>query len=257
MSHDAITWAWKQQTSNSGQRLVLLALADHAAEHDDPDLPEGFICWPKIARLADMTGLHSATVRRHIDALVEDELVEKVYRRVTRGGRATTNVIRLLTECAHMRSQECASTREQSAHTCAVTECAHMRSHSYTEPLVHEPLEEPLPVLALSAPDVAPSFDDWYSRYPKKKGKHEATKAWNKLTHADRCAAFDGLASIEAQVAVEGNKYVPYASTWLNQRRWEDEPYQAPTSTQTKNGRSRQAIARLANAAYNSPEVAE
>lgn len=100
MSVEATTWAWRQTSKlSSGARLVLLAIADHAARHDDPDLPDGLVAWPKIARLATMTGLSDSTVRDHIATLVEVGLVEKVERKVDRRThRAGPNILRLVVE---------------------------------------------------------------------------------------------------------------------------------------------------------------
>ena len=82
MSVKASAWAWTQPTENSGQRLVLLALADAAGgDEDDPRL-----CWPSIRRIGRMTGLADSTVRLHLDRLVVLGLVSKVDRRRRRDG---------------------------------------------------------------------------------------------------------------------------------------------------------------------------
>ena len=74
----------------------------------------------------------------------------------------------------------------------------------------------------------APSFDAWYSRWPKKQGKDKARQRWAKMSSADRSAAFKATpAWIDyALDSSTGNQYVPMASTWLNQSRWEDDPPQ-------------------------------
>lgn len=70
-------------------------------------------------------------------------------------------------------------------------------------------------------------FDDFWKTYPKKVAKAQALKAWKKLQPNSELAA-----KIIASVAVyartdawtrDGGQYVPHASTFLNQRRWEDE----------------------------------
>lgn len=72
---------------------------------------------------------------------------------------------------------------------------------------------------------VVPEFDRWYERYPKKQGKSKARERWAKMSAADRVAAFEALDGWEhyAVRCPTGSKYVPMASTWLNQRRWEDD----------------------------------
>lgn len=77
MSLYAITWAWQQDTESSGQRLVLLAMADAAGgDFDDPRA-----CWPRVSHIAAMTRLGDRIVRRHIDRLEEMGLIAKHKRR--------------------------------------------------------------------------------------------------------------------------------------------------------------------------------
>lgn len=70
----------------------------------------------------------------------------------------------------------------------------------------------------------SPSFLRWYAIYPVKKGKFEANKRWIK----------DKLEKREVEIinhVVQSKKYdtdwkfgrIPYASTYLNQHRYEDE----------------------------------
>ena len=87
MSIEASAWAWQQHTDNSGQRLVLLALCDHMADHEDH---EGLTAWPSVARLATMCQLSSSTVRTHLDALCEAGTVTKVERRRRKSGTLGT-----------------------------------------------------------------------------------------------------------------------------------------------------------------------
>ena len=70
-------------------------------------------------------------------------------------------------------------------------------------------------------------FGDFWNAYPKKVGRAEAQKAWRKQFPA---GDVDGitLPAIErqkksAQWTKDGGQFIPNPSTWLNQRRWEDE----------------------------------
>jgi len=64
-------------------------------------------------------------------------------------------------------------------------------------------------------------FDDFWNSYPAKVGKGAAEASWKKL----RPPLAECLAAIESarksKKWIEG--YIPNPSTWLNQRRWEDE----------------------------------
>lgn len=73
MSVKATTWAWEQETESSGQRLVLLALADATGGDEDDERK----CWPSNRRVAAMTRLAARTVREHIDRLEELGLIAK------------------------------------------------------------------------------------------------------------------------------------------------------------------------------------
>ena len=77
-----------------------------------------------------------------------------------------------------------------------------------------------------NTPNPSPGFAEFWSTYPRKDGKANASKAWGKLKPDDELQA-----TILAAIAVQrqsdqwrrdGGKYVPHASTWLNGQRWED-----------------------------------
>jgi hypothetical protein len=132
----------------------------------------------------------------------------------------------------------------------SVAEATHPTVGSTTDPSVAETatnethLNETQRNETLALVVAGPAFDDWYGRYPKKQGKAEARKRWGKMSDDERVAAVEALASVEAKAEREGTKYVPMASTWLNQRRWEDEPYAGPeVAADTRANRSRAAIA--------------
>jgi uncharacterized protein YdaU (DUF1376 family) len=71
-------------------------------------------------------------------------------------------------------------------------------------------------------------FDTFWSAYPRKVGKSEARKAWDKIgPSVDRC-----IQTLRWQVQShdwlkEDGKYIPHPTTWLNQGRWDDEPPQS------------------------------
>ena len=71
-------------------------------------------------------------------------------------------------------------------------------------------------------------FDEFWVAYPKHVAKKSARRAWDKL-HADRDLLDALLTALEWQTRTEawqrdGGRYVPNPATWLNGRRWEDEP---------------------------------
>ena len=69
-------------------------------------------------------------------------------------------------------------------------------------------------------------FDDFWRAYPRKANKKTAQQAFNALSVTDKKAAMRGLSFYEFGTE---ERYIPHASTWLRQRRWEDE---ATTTTE-------------------------
>lgn len=71
-------------------------------------------------------------------------------------------------------------------------------------------------------------FSIFWNLYPRKVGKGAAEKVWSKLK-GDEAMFQKILEAVENQKTGESWKkergiYIPHPSTWLNQKRWEDEP---------------------------------
>jgi hypothetical protein len=69
-------------------------------------------------------------------------------------------------------------------------------------------------------------FDKFWAAYPRKDSKVQAEKAFSKIATNEQIlteilAGVERAATSEQWCKDEG-KFIPYASTWLNQRRWED-----------------------------------
>lgn len=64
-------------------------------------------------------------------------------------------------------------------------------------------------------------FEDFWSAYPRKQGKSEAQKKWLKLSESDRKQVMAFLT--RKPYAQTEKQFIPMASTFLNQKRWEDE----------------------------------
>lgn len=74
-------------------------------------------------------------------------------------------------------------------------------------------------------------FDRFWELYPRKVGKIAARKAWEKITNPDD--VIEGVNRLLADPNRPSLEFLPHPSTWLNEGRWEDEPYparQAPES---------------------------
>jgi hypothetical protein len=72
----------------------------------------------------------------------------------------------------------------------------------------------------------AEEFDRFWSMYPRKVGKDDARKAWQRLK-PDGALVSRVLSALSAhrqsrQWQEDGGKFIPHPSTWLNKRRWND-----------------------------------
>lgn len=79
MSMAAIRWAF-EQIARAGAKLVLLCLAWHSDR-------DGRNAFPGVKTISAETGLDERTVRRHLDALEEVDLVDRHRRHVESGPR--------------------------------------------------------------------------------------------------------------------------------------------------------------------------
>lgn len=95
---------------------------------------------------------------------------------------------------------------------------------------------------------VSDSFEQFWSLYPKKKDRQEALKSFRKLAPSKEL--FDRiLQALHEQIAWpewarDDGKYIPYASRWLNRKRWEDAPDAVPqiTASGTASGLSEKGM---------------
>lgn len=72
MSHDATTWARKQQVGNTPAKFLLMMLADAAGSD--------YSCWPGQETLSKLTEMTERTIRRATEILVEQGLIRVFYR---------------------------------------------------------------------------------------------------------------------------------------------------------------------------------
>ncbi len=101
MSNRHIDAAWQVKVPGR-QKLILLALADHAC--DDCGL-----AWPGVSRLTERTGIGATTLREDLQALTDAGLLE--IRRYPRGGRGRATeyvVLRAYVEVGQSPCAECA-----------------------------------------------------------------------------------------------------------------------------------------------------
>lgn len=64
-------------------------------------------------------------------------------------------------------------------------------------------------------------FQEFWMSYPKKVGKPAAMSSWRGMSKPEKVAA---TRNVKAREWPENRQYIPNPATFLNQRRWEDEP---------------------------------
>lgn len=79
-------------------------------------------------------------------------------------------------------------------------------------------------------------FNEFWSLYPRRVSKRTAQKAWDKETRQTAPEVI--LAGLRRQLPYLTSKdpqFIPHASTWINQARWEDEvqPIRSNTGRRT------------------------
>jgi len=100
----------------------------------------------------------------------------------------------------------------------------------------------PLPEKTYCSPSASESakdgFADFWKAYPNKKAKPKAEAAWRKLKPSAQTIAelMAGLerSKVSEQWQRDGGQFIPYPATWLNGRRWEDQPPEGPSAAGNK-----------------------
>ena len=230
-------------------KLVLIGIANHDGDGG---------AWPSVNTLARYASVTPRSVQR---ALSDLEAAGLITRHVNQGGTSRTpdhsrpNLYEL-----HVSPGDASVTPPPDADVtpppdASVTPPVTPVSPEPSLNLSTEPPVESSAELALVAEC---DFETWYAGFPKKEGRHDASKLWKKLSPEDRQAACDALPRWQeyASLHPEGATYVNNAGTWLRQRKWEDDtpmlPKTRPASVAEKNAAIATAMRQGARAPQNS-----
>lgn len=193
MSVRVMTWIFDNSPTQYGSRCVLLALADNAQD-------DGTRAFPSQETLAQKARLSIRQVRRCLSELMSTGAIEYVglspygtdeYRVLMRDGQ---NVPR---------------TYATESVTYATESVSHMSAKPSSKPSVKPSIE----------------FETFWKAYPNKHGKALARKKWATLSPEEQKKAYETLdAACRSELWLKENgAYIPHGSTYVNQRRWEDE----------------------------------
>ena len=184
-------------TANSGQKLVLLMLANHCNDHTRQ-------CNPSQKLLAEECSMGLSTLKNHIIALQDLGYVETVN--VFKDNIQKPNQYLLRFSSSQNRATPPSGSGYPPSQNLA------------TEPEVKNRIE---PVDQKNN-----FFDDFWKAYPRKSNKSFARKVFEKLKVDQQL--FDKMVqAINLQNKTvwkdKDQQYIPHPSTWLNGERWEDE----------------------------------
>ena len=185
------------KTANSGQKLVLLMLANHCNDHTRQ-------CNPSQKLLAEECSMGLSTLKGHINALEEAGYLETVN--VFRDNAQKPNQYLL----KFPSSPNLATPPSGSGYPPS--------QNLATEPEYINRIE---PVDQKSK-----LFDSFWKAYPRKSNKGFAKKVFDKLK-VDQDLLNKMLQALALQTRTvwkdKDQQYIPHPSTWLNGERWEDE----------------------------------
>lgn len=183
MSIEAQNYVWGLTNLTPTKKLILLCLANFADIKNQS--------WPSYGYIADKVGLKDPkSVQRLIKELVDIGLLEKKARFIKNKGQ--TSNIYTLTMAPHLSEEA--------------------PSHSLRPPNTKEDTKD----------KYIQKFNIFWSVYPRKINKKGAHKSFCKFatTHHDKILyGAQRFAEDSTQTEI---KFIPHATTWLNQERWLD-----------------------------------
>jgi hypothetical protein len=225
-------------------KLVLLALADHAAD-------DGSSVYPGLARLSWKCDLTERAVRKVLRRLEQRRFIHTAE-------KATHHrTTRYQLDVAAIRAARRSPLEEESGGNVVPPSAAsrgnvvpNRGERRSPNPSV-DPSGEPNHHARAWAKGDPDGFDLFWSQYPRKESKERARKAWAKA-EPDDATRERILSALEVQKRSDawkrdGARYVPHASSWLGDRRWEDEVRApAPDDDEVKRRRRQlQSVCRL------------
>lgn len=229
------------------QKSVLISLADNANDQG--------VCWPSIPTISRRTCFSERAVQNAIKWLE----CYRLLKADRSNGRHTSYTLTprdylMETPAADAPAQQMRGRRKVTGAADAPTPAGNagvppqqVRQPPQQVPSNRkEPSGEPsenrqgAPAKKAKAGKPTTGFDALWAIYPRKVAKADAEKAFRKLA-PDAALLEVLLAAATAQAAwpkwrENGGEFVPHLSTWLNGKRWEDQPPTAPAEATGQTG---------------------
>lgn len=183
MSLQALTWSIKQKLSTPTTKFVLTILANYADENGS--------CYPSEKKLAEIIGVSDRQIRRCLKNLVSLNLIS-IQERKGSSNRYFLNM-----------EADVQTTMEADVHT-----GRKLKSYNTKE----------------DTKDIyTDDFQKWWKIYPRKINKFSAAKSFKKsVKEVDVKNLIKWTEVFAEQIIGTEERFIPHASTWLNQKRWED-----------------------------------
>jgi len=233
MSVKSLTWAFEQPISAT-EKVVLLALADHANEHG--------MCWPSVSLLMQRAHVGERTVQRAIQSLEDGGFIVR-ERRKRENGSDTSNLYRLCFERVSQGMSAGISVDKRGSGGAKLTPHTQGEGvmqtggegvtqtggegglHDTPRTVIKNRNKEPSNILVDDA-----EFDEFWAAYPSRKPhsnpKVKAKEKYLELRrkkNVSRETLVNAAKKYAAARAGEDPLYTAQAKTWLNQWRFEDD----------------------------------
>ena len=196
MSFQAMAWAVKQDTKNTGSKLVLLMLANYADEHGS--------CYPSQAHLAQICHCTRQSVNAYIGNLVKLGLVSIKKKS---NGLLVHNIYNLKISNVHITDNASSNVKNLS---------------KQSKDIRHNTINNTIPNVANNF--LEEKFLEFWENVPKKTSKKQTKKLFVGLIGKKVVAADVLICRIkEYKQFTKDTESILHPATWLNQQRWEDE----------------------------------
>lgn len=223
MSVRVMSWVWEHSASSGAERLVLLAIADAAAD-------DGGNAWPSVRTIAKKANIDSRTAQRAVRRLVEmGELKVREY-----AGQNGTHRYRVVMKTPRQDATppgerppgEMPPPRQDATLAFDADPPGRMpppprqdATRNVLEPSKNQELMSDR--TTISSTD--PRFVEFWNTYPKRVGRGAALRAF--IAALKRAPVEDILKGAARYRDDPGRteQYTAHASTWLNADRWSDE----------------------------------
>lgn len=173
--------------------------------------------WPSLETIRDMTGFSERSILPARRSLVEGGWLQRVSKGQPRNGtRFASPHFRVLIPSERKKAPHGKKGRFRAANTSGFRTAKTSDRRRETEGEKREG-----DAASLSA------FDSFWQAYPKKVGKPSATRAWKKVKKGEIEQIMQGLGRWKLSDQWQDAQYIPHPSTFLNDRRWQDEPAKA------------------------------